>query len=249
MKVNKKIITFFIFFLYFVLLISSVYSQDLIYKKRGNRYEGLKERPLSVPDIELISARINYNEEIIQDPSSFKLKFYLKQNKPDVFITVRELDYIRYYWMDKVEPSWKSGFNEFIWSTDDVIKHLEGLKMYDLGVVIRLGEEHPTIKEKIAPAIFYHSKFPSGEIKEYLFTFKCSRDAKLVYSFCKDGDENNPLEKKEKRVWGDEPFTILWRCPTTIGDGLYNLSVKGHFFTKPFDINYSLQFYHNENLQ
>ena len=40
----------------------------LEYQQRGNRYEGIKSIPVSGYDIELISARVDYNEEVTQMP-------------------------------------------------------------------------------------------------------------------------------------------------------------------------------------
>ena len=104
------------------------------YQNRGNRYEGVKPEPVSGDDIELISARVNYQEETQQLPDLFKLKFFL-QIQVEVYVIVREIEYKRYYWMDKVQPPepWKAGFdNAFEWSTKGVFQQLSDLGMYDL---------------------------------------------------------------------------------------------------------------------
>ena len=68
------------------------------YQDRGNRYEGIKSRPVSGYNIELISARVDYKEKTEQMPKWFKVKFYLEEASK-VYLTVRELDYKHYYWM------------------------------------------------------------------------------------------------------------------------------------------------------
>ncbi len=86
-----------------------------------------------------------------------KVKLYLEQPSK-VHLTVRELDYKYYYWMDKVQPSqpWRSGFdNLFEWLTQEVIQRLGELKMYDLGVVARLEKADPSKVERVSPVIFY----------------------------------------------------------------------------------------------
>ena len=112
-------------------------QEGIQYQNRGNRYEGVKPKPVSGDDIELISARVSYQEESRQLPDLFKLKLYLQQ-QARIYVIVRELDYKSYYWMDKIQPlqPWKAGFdNAFEWPTKDVLQHLTNLGMYDLGVV------------------------------------------------------------------------------------------------------------------
>ena len=91
--------------LYIISGVSIVWTQvGIQYQNRGNRYEGIRPKPVSGDDIELISARVNYQEESRQLPNLFKLKLYLQQ-QVKVYVIVRELDYKRYYWMDKNSTS------------------------------------------------------------------------------------------------------------------------------------------------
>ena len=106
---------------------------EMEYRDRGDRYEGVKQRPVSGYDIEVISVLIDHKETATQLPDWFKLKFFLEQSY-DVYITVRELDYKYYYWMDKVRPPkpWQQGFsNDFSWPTREVIKQLGNVKISD----------------------------------------------------------------------------------------------------------------------
>ena len=163
---------------------------NLKYQDRGNRHEGIKPSPVSGYDIELISLRADFKEEAEKLPDQFKLKFYLKEIS-EVYLTVRELDFKYYYWMDQVQPQqpWQAGFsNVFEWPTREVIQHqpLKSMEMYDLGVVVRLERSIPSIVERVAPVILYHSHFPKA-IEGYLFTFKTNGDANLTTSIFKEG--------------------------------------------------------------
>jgi hypothetical protein len=105
---------------------STLAEMHLQYRNRGNRFEGVRPKPVSGYNIELISARADYKEEGNRMPERFKVKVYLEQPS-QVHVTVRELDCKYYYWMDKVQPAepWRPGFdNVFDWPTRDVIQQL-----------------------------------------------------------------------------------------------------------------------------
>ena len=65
------------------------YEPALQYQNRGNRYEGLKPKPVSGYDIELLSALVDYREPSSTWPQTLRLKFYLPAAEP-VFLTVRQ---------------------------------------------------------------------------------------------------------------------------------------------------------------
>ncbi len=98
---NTRLTVGFTFFLFFVWVSSAVAEKPLVYQNRGNRYEGIKWKPVSGYDIELISAYVDHISGMNYLPKQLKVKFYLKQPS-EVHLTVRELDYKYYYWMDKV---------------------------------------------------------------------------------------------------------------------------------------------------
>src|SRR5262249_46704409 len=106
---------------------------ELEYQNRGNRYEGIKPKPVSGYDIELISVLADYKGQIRALPDQIKIQFYLERPST-VFLTVRELDYKLYYWLDRVMPPnpWQAGFgNEFSWGTDVVLRRLDrNMPMY-----------------------------------------------------------------------------------------------------------------------
>ena len=206
------------------------------YQNRGNRYEGVNPKPVAGYNIELISVLADYREEVEQKtPVQFRLKFYLHET-PKVYLTVRELDYKHYYWMDKLTPRggrWKPGaYNNFEWSTQDVILQLDGLKMYDLGAVARLERPEPARIERVAPVIFYHSELPAT-IERYRFTLKTYGDARLICSIYKEGEAEAVFTRNFPRQRGGRPFTVPWdgtkRNGTKAAEGAYKLVIGGYF--------------------
>ena len=216
----------------------------LQYRNRGDRYEGIKPRPVSGYDIELISARVDYKEEVMQMPDRLKVSFYLER-PAQVYLIVRELDYKYYYWLDKVQPPkpWRSGFsNVFEWSTRDVIQQLDALQIYDLGVVARLEKSEPSKVERVAPVILYHSQLPAS-INAYLFTFKTSGDARLTCSVYKEGGSEPLFTQVFRRQRSGRPFTVRWYTSTAV-EGFHRLVVNGYFLDTNDPIEQIVSFYH-----
>jgi hypothetical protein len=216
----------------------------LQYRNRGDRYEGIKPRPVSGYDIELISARVDYKEEVIQMPARLKVSFYLDRPS-QVHLIIRELDYKYYYWLDKAQPPkpWRPGFsNVFEWSTRDVIQQLDMLHMYDLGVVARLEKPEPSKLERVVPVILYHTQFPTA-IDAYLFTFKTSGDARMTCSLYKEGDAVPLLAHTFRRQRGGRAFTVRWPA-STAAEGFYKLVVRGYFLDTNDPIEQIVSFYH-----
>jgi hypothetical protein len=236
--------------LYLISGVSIVWTQvGIEYQNRGNRYEGIRPGPVSGEDIELISARVNYQEESRQLPDLFKLKLYLQQ-QVKVYVIVRELDYKRYYWMDKVQPPepWKAGFdNAFEWSTKDVFQHLSNQRMYDLGIIARLDRPEPSKIEKIAPVIFYHSRLPEI-VSGYLFTFKINGNARMTFSVYPEGEKDPVFTTSYPRLTGGRSFTVLWdNVPKAPGP--YKLVGKGYFLDSNHPIDQTVYFYHQPNVK
>jgi len=234
----------------FLLLIPfPILANDLDYQNRGNRYEGVKHRPISGYDIELISAIADYKESAPYFPQRFIIKFYLNQAE-NVFLTIRELDYKHYYWMDNVKPAtpWKPGFdNVFVWPTRTVIQNLESLNLYDLGVVARLRQPEPRQKEDIAPLILYHSQLPE-RVTGYLFTFKTSNDARLSASVYKHVSAEPIFTQIFRRQAAGRPFTVHWDS-SGVEEGDYTLKVSGFFLNTSDEILQTLHFYHQPKLK
>jgi hypothetical protein len=223
---------------------STLAEMHLQYRSRGNRFEGVRPKPVSGYDIELISARVDYKEEGNRMPERFKVKVYLEQPS-QVHVTVRELDYKYYYWMDKVQPAepWRPGFdNVFDWPTRDVIQQLGEISMYDLGVVARLENTDPSIVERVAPVIFYHSQVPAN-VQGYVFTFKTNGDARLTCEVYEEEGVKPVFTHHIHRQPGGSAFTVRWDS-SQAAEGGYRLLVRGFFVEDNRRINQTVSFYH-----
>ena len=228
---------------------------ELQYQNRGSEnigyYEGIKPKPVSGYDIELISVLADHQESLEKFPPKLKIQFYLDR-KATVNVTVRELDYKHYYWLDKVKPEspWTPGFrNVFEWSTNTVLQQLgKSMAVYDLGVVARLDKKTPSANEKVSPAILYHSQLPQA-IQGYRFTLKTGGDARLFCKVFKDG-ELEPLDVQTfRRKRGGRPFTITWDASQAV-PGLYKLVIAGFFLNTNEQIKkQTIQFYHQPSPQ
>lgn len=239
-------------FLSFVVLIllalaykpSIARQSRLEYQNRGNRYEGIKPKPVSGYDVELLSATVDYREPPERMPDRLRIRFYLEQDST-VYVTVRELDYKYYYWLDKVTPAkpWRAGFDNVLeWPTKDVLQQLGEMNMYDLGVVARLEKPEPSIIERVAPVIFYHSE-PAGSIDGYIFTFKTNGDARLTCTFHKAGAKAAVATTVFPRQVGGRPFAVRWNS-SQAAEGEYRLVLMGYFLDSNAPINQTVSFYH-----
>jgi hypothetical protein len=242
-RIRRKNIFGFISGLVILWATGSFAETALEYQRRVHRYEGIKPKPVSGYDIELISLLVDYREEATPLIDQFKVKFYLKKSI-EVNLIVRELDPRYFYLMDRVslDQPWQSNsWNTFKWPTGEVIKHLEGIRIYDLGVVARLGKPVPGKVERVAPVAFYHSK-PPPEIPGYLFTFKTSGDAHLSFRIYKEG-ETTALFQTFRKPRGGRAFTIRWDSSAEL-EGTYKLVINGYFLDTNDPIGQIVYFYH-----
>lgn len=232
-----------------VLMSPSLFAQiELQYQNRGDRYEGVKLKPVSGYDIELISVLADYREPISEMPDQLKLKFYLR-DAAAVQLIVRELDFRAYYWLDRVRPetAWAAGFeNQFVWSTEVVLRPL-GLNMYDLGVLARVGYDAPRLVERVAPAILYHSS-PPEMIQGYLFTLKTSGDARLSCSIYPAEGEEPITTQVFRRKRGGRPFTFHW-VAASAAPGRYRLVVSGFNLRDNQRFDQTVEFDHEPQVQ
>jgi hypothetical protein len=222
---------------------------SLQYQKRGDRYEGIKPKPGSGYDIELISALVDFRERIDSVPARFRLQFYLEKPQ-EVHLVVRELDYREYYWLDRVQPSvpWRPGFeNIFEWPTADVIQQLNQLQMYDLGAVARLEKPMPGLVESVAPLILYHSQ-PPATVAGYLFTFKSNGDARLTSSVYREGKTGALSTEIFRRQRGGRPFTVHWNS-SQAEKGSYRLVLKGYLLDNNDPLNQTVRFFHQPRVK
>lgn len=224
---------------------SSRSADQGVYQNRGNRYEGIKPKPVAGSDIELLSARVDYEEPAQSLPQDLKVKFYL-QARSEAFVTVRELANRYYYWLDKVQPAvpWGAGFgNSFDWPAKDVLQQLSPLRMYDLGILVRLDHPEPSAAEHVAPAIFYHSAYPP-QVAGYLFVFRLNGTAHINAAVFPETQQQTPLYRQVlPRQAGGAPFTIKWDASKAPA-GQYRLVIGGWFSDSNQPINQSVLFAH-----
>jgi hypothetical protein len=181
-----------------------------------------------------------------------RLSFFLPADEP-VHVTVRELDYRYYYWLDKVRPpqSWRPGeANSFRWPTADVLRWLygRGLKPSDLGVVVRLaGTGAPSARERVAPAVLSGDGAPVP-VRYYLFTFKTNLPARLACRLYPSGKEEAVWSKTFRSVSAGRPFTC--RVPVAgLAQRDYRLEVDGYSLDTNAALNQEVRFFHSPDLR
>jgi len=228
----------------------SMAETQLIYQDRGAYHEGIKPKPVSGYNLELISVLVDYHEPTHSLPTELKVRFYLPETT-DVHITVRELDYRKFYWLDQVKPaqSWDPGFdNIFTWPTEPVLQSLDrDMNMYDLGVLARLGQPTPTSDEHIAPVILYHTS-PPTTVKGYRFTLK-PNGRSLVKCEVFSHEGKAPLWSRTfRRKPAGQPFSVNWDA-SHAHEGSYVFLVTGYFLDTNQPINQAVHFYHKPWVQ
>ncbi len=230
---------------------------DLQYQVRedhssGDRWkEGVKPKPVSGFDIELISVLADYQEPISDElfPKQIKIRFYLDKEQ-SVSLTVRELDYRTYYWLNQkqLKKTWSAGFqNEFVWPTGPVLKELRPpVQLYDLGALVRLQTETTSSVQLIAPAVLYHSN-PPAQIQGYVFTLKTGEDVRLEAKIIKK--ETGEIIDKQlfRRKRAGRPFSIRWKAEEE-SSGAYLLAIKGFSLSTNQAISQKIHFYHQRSL-
>lgn len=220
---------------------------NLRYQDRGDRYEGSKGTPVS-DKVELISALVNYKEDNAGLPEQFRLKFFLKDST-SVFITVREVDNRRDYWLDRVRPrpSWRLGYgNEFAWPTAEVVRPLGGVQLDGLGALVQLDTNEPEVDVRVAPAILYHTR-PPAEATGYLFAFRIGRKADVTWSVSRDAD-NSPVLYTQSFNWpGQRPRTVSWSA-TRAREGWYRLRISVIYSNNGQEVNKIVRFYHRPSV-
>jgi hypothetical protein len=223
---------------------------NLDYQNRGDRFEGVKPKPVSGYDIEVISVLADYQEPANQLPDQLRVGFYLQRETP-VYLTVREQDYRLYYWLDKVTPAkgWQAkSVNEYTWPTGPVLRQLDQkLNPYELGILIRLGKGTPAENEEIAPAILYHAQ-PPDKIKGYLFTMKTNGDARLSCKILRGKESAELMTHAFRRLPGGRPFTVRW---DTAGaqEGHYALVCNGYFLDTNQPLRQTVRFFHRPTVR
>ena len=223
---------------------------SLNYQNRGDRSEGVKPKPVSGYDIELISVLADYQEPVTQLPDQLRVGFYLQSQTP-IHLTVREQDYRLYYWLDKVKPAkgWQAkSMNEYTWPTSAVLRQLDQkLNPYELGVLIRLGRETPAENEEIVPAILYHARSPE-KVNGYLFTMKTNGDARLSCKVLRGKESAELMTQTFRRLPGGRPFTVRWDAAGE-QEGQYTLVCSGYFLDTNQPLRQTVGFFHKPTVQ
>lgn len=226
--------------------ISAAAQEDLQYQRRADRYEGVKARPVSGYDVELLSARLLHAEDLGKLGDRLGIRFHLKEDS-DVHVVVRELEYKHYYWLDRIVPRtrWRAGFdNQFEWSTREVMKRLRDFRPNELGVVVRVGKSSPSVMERVAPALLYQAQAPSAGTG-YLFTFRLRDDGKVTARIFRQGNDEALFKQVFARQDGGRPFSVLWDWGVVNpSPGEYKLVLDGYFRTTNEPIRQSVSFHH-----
>jgi hypothetical protein len=223
------------------------------YQDRGDRREGIRAKPVSGDDIELISVRAEpLSLPAGSVPERMRLSFFLPANEP-VNVTVRELDYRYYYWLDQVRPSaaWTPGeTNNFLWPTEDVLQWLyqRGLQAADLGALVRLGDSVvPALRERVAPAVLAGGDGPVA-LEGYGFTFKVNLPARLSCVLYRAGEKDALWSKTFRSVSAGRPFTC--RVPVAkLTEGDYHLEVDGYSLDTNAGIQQVVSFFYSPDLR
>ena len=225
-------------------------QEELRYQRRADRFEGIKPKPVSGFDIELLSALVDYRDKPERLGERFHIRFFLPRSE-EVYIVVRELDYRHYYWLDRVKPStgWKAGFdNVFDWPTSDVLKPL-GVQISELGVVARLKRERPSAIENVAPVMFYQSQFPT-RVPGYVFHFRLREDAKIRGAIYREAGGDPIVSLDLGRQRGGRPFWVKWDATSVPApEGVYRLVVSGYLLSSNDPVSQVVEFYHRPQIQ
>ena len=230
----------------FALQSSALAADDYAYKLRGNRHEGVKDRPISGYNVELLSATVDFFEEPVDPQGLLRIRFYLPEDGA-VYLVVREIDRKHNYWLDSVQPDrWKKGFgNEFKWPLSDVIRPM-GIRKPELAVVARIDERFPTNPEAVAPAIFYQNRLPNT-IEAYIFTLKTGARSKVTCKIYKDGDTKEYASSEFPQQDGGQPFTFKWDASRAV-EGRYRLVITGIVLNTSAPLQPIVRFYHQPKI-
>ena len=225
-------------------------QSDLDYQNRGDYYEGVRPKPVSGYDIEVLSVLVDYRDPADRLPDQLRARFYL-DSTTDVYPNIREQDYRLFYWLDKVKRSkgWRSqSYNEFVWPTASVLRRLDPkLDIYELGALIRLDQPTPAQVERLAPVILYHSHLPDS-VPGYLFTMKTNGDARLSCSIYKMGKDAPLITQAFRRIPGGRPFTVRWDAQGA-QDADYALVCKGFFLDTNQPLRQDIRFHHTSKVK
>ena len=228
----------------------AVAQQDIQYQRRGNRNEGIKPRPVSGYDVELLSAVVDTQEDMSRLGPMLGFRFFLKA-PAGVYPLVRELENKHYYVLDDVQPrtAWQAGYgNVFEWPTGVVLGRLTAFKPSDLGVVVRLGKAAPSVDENVAPAVFYQSGIPA-RVTGYRFVFSVRDDTAVTARVFREGEEKEVFSQRIARQPGGRPLVVKWTVADgEVSEGPYRMVLSGYFLANSKPIQQTVRFYHQPDI-
>jgi len=214
-----------IFLVQLLLLIfkSDTFSQDIYYKDRGNRYEGIKIVGAGAPDLELLSFT-SYRENVKMNSNvDLKLKFYVWEDT-SLYITAKELDNKLCYFMKPKKTRWSMGWQQFYpWPTNDVL-HCIKISPDELGIIARMYNDEIGSR-MIVPVILYHSKYPS-HINKYTLVFLARQFYNIIDFKIYRIQQKIPIYSNQLRqLIGGLPFSIMLDLAGQ-SSGFYRLEVN-----------------------
>jgi hypothetical protein len=244
----------------FGLLILALFSdfalaqRSLEYGPRGNRWEGVRALPVSGYAIELLSFRVRYEEPVPSGriPGHYRVRFPLDRDAP-AYLVIREIDNKHSYWLDHVNPetAWSPGFNNiFEWPTADVLAYISDVKLYDLGVIVRVSDPNPRSIERVAPAILYYSTSPTS-VSGYEFAFKSNATVSLQFTI-ESGDgrlaKSQPVPPTLRKWSYDVPFSVKWDA-SNAPPGKYRLKVNARVLENNDKLVQEVEFVHQPKIR
>ena len=247
---NARALWFFILCTLVVALMPALAQQDIQYQRRGNRNEGIRPKPVSGYDVELLSALVDTREDMSRLDAMLGFRFYL--NEPvAVHPLVRDLEFKHYYALDNVQPAtpWQVGrVNVFEWPTGVVLARLGAFKPSDLGIIVRLGKATASVDEHVAPAVFYQSR-PPARATCYLFTFTLREDGAVTAKVFREGQDTEVFSQRIARQLGGRPFVVKWDLAKgEVSEGRYRMVLSGYFLGNNKPIQQTVRFYHQADI-
>jgi hypothetical protein len=206
---------------------------ELLYADRGNRYEGIVERPAgSGPkEVKLLSVAVNHDDDATaSEVDWFKLRLLLENaTTANVIVHHSEIGY-------KMEPKrtdWSREYPSFSWPTDAVLRRIDSaIKIGDLAVIAYIGSD---TADYISPVLLYTNK-PPVTIPGYTFIFEAEYEMRILYKWVIDdglgqANEGSIIRSNMTLEQPFRPFAVRWDGKTAsdgipCSDGNYKLILR-----------------------
>lgn len=224
-------------------------DDPLAYRDRGDRHEGVRLKPITGEDLELLAVIAEGElggSDLGTAEDQVSVRFFLPRHDT-VFLTVREPEPPRYfYWLDQVEPRepWRpSTTNTYSWSRSEVLDPL-GLEPGTLVPLVRLGEREAGAREQVAPAWLGRDS-GSLRVASYRFLFKTNAAARLEgHIVDPEGHQLSITSSCGERFRPAATCTLRWIPDADQAAGHYRLSLRGHFLADNTPLVRQVEFFH-----